>query len=55
MGSLEQAVMGLASQAVSAQIAKHFVTILNKACNKLVYILLFPVYVLPSWRYSFTS
>ena len=45
--------MGLASQAVSAQVTKHFVTIFNEVCNKLVYI--FPVYVLPSWRYSFTS
>ena len=33
MGSLERAVMGLESRAVSAQVTKHFVTIFSKTCN----------------------
>ena len=33
MGSGEWAVMGLKSQAVSAHVTKHFVTIFNKVCN----------------------
>ena len=32
MGSREQAVMGLVSQAVSARVTKHFVTIFSNAC-----------------------
>ena len=32
MGSLERAVMGLESRAVSAQVTKHFVTIFSKSC-----------------------
>ena len=34
MGSQEQAVMGLESCAVSAQVTKHFVSIFSKTCNK---------------------
>ena len=34
MGSYERAVMGLESQAVSAQVTKHFVTVFSKTCNK---------------------
>ena len=33
IGSCGRTVMGLASQAVSARITKHFVTIFSKACN----------------------
>ena len=34
MGSCERAVMGLESQAVSALVTKHFVTIFSTTCNK---------------------
>ena len=33
MGSCELAIMGLESRAVSAQLTKHFITILSKKCN----------------------
>ena len=33
MGSREGTVMGLESQAVSARVTKHFVTIFSKTCN----------------------
>ena len=33
MGSRERAVMCLVSQAVSARVTKHFVTIFSKACK----------------------
>ena len=33
MGSRERAVIGLASQAVSAMVTKHFVTIFSKTYN----------------------
>ena len=33
MGSHVRAVMGLESQAVSARLTKHFVTIFSKTCN----------------------
>ena len=35
MGSGEQAVIGLASRAVSARVTKHFVTNFSKTCNTL--------------------
>ena len=34
MDSHEQAVMGLASQVVSARVTKHFVAIFSITCNK---------------------
>ena len=37
MGLHERAVMGLASQAVSAQVTKHFVTFFSKTCHKAIY------------------
>ena len=37
MSSLEQAVMGLESQAVSAWVTKHFITIFSKRCNNGTY------------------
>ena len=33
MGSLERAVMGFESRAVSARVTKHIVTIFSKTCN----------------------
>ena len=35
MGSHEQVFMGFESQAVSAQVAKQFVTTFTKTCNKM--------------------
>ena len=35
MGSHERGFMGLEPQAVSVRVAKHFVTTLSKACNKI--------------------
>ena len=37
MGSCERSDKGLDSQEVSAPVTKHFVTILNKTCNKSMY------------------
>ena len=34
MGLHERAVIGLESQAVSAQVTVHFITIFSKTCNK---------------------
>ena len=34
MGSREWLVVGLKSQAASARVTKHFVTIFSKTCNK---------------------
>ena len=39
MGSRERSVMGLESQAVSAQVTKHFVTILSKTSNNGTYLI----------------
>ena len=33
-GFIERVVMGLASQALSAPVTKHFATIFSKACHK---------------------
>ena len=38
MGSCELAVMGLESQAVTARVTKHFVTIFSETCNKISYL-----------------
>ena len=35
MGSRERAVMGLESQAISARVTEHFVTIFSKTCNNI--------------------
>ena len=38
MGSHERAVMGLKSQAISAQVSAHFVTVFSKTCNNVYFI-----------------